>query len=170
MSYKKIHIIGGPGSGKSYLADKISKKCNIENYDLDDIFWDNTALSYGTKADVDVRNKKLQQILSNNSWIIEGVYYAWLDESFHDADRIIVLKTKVYIRDYRIVKRFLKRKLGLELSKKKETWKGLLELLEWNHKFERKNMIEISKKLKNYDNKTVFIHSIGEIKKIEETI
>jgi len=35
---KRIHIIGISGSGKSYLADKISKKLNIEKIDLDDIY------------------------------------------------------------------------------------------------------------------------------------
>jgi adenylate kinase family enzyme len=168
MTYKKIHIIGGPGSGKSYLADKLSIQYKIDDYDLDDIFWDNSAISYGTKADVDIRNKKLLQILSNKSWIIEGVYYAWLDESFSDADIIIVLNTKIYIRDYRIIKRFLKRKLDIEISKKKETWKSLFELLRWNHKFEYKNMIEIEKILMKYNDKTVFIRNISELNKLKE--
>lgn len=32
----KIHIIGGSGSGKTFLADKLSMEYNIEHYDLDD--------------------------------------------------------------------------------------------------------------------------------------
>lgn len=37
----KIHIIGGPGSGKTYLAEKLSKELGIQHYDLDELQWDN---------------------------------------------------------------------------------------------------------------------------------
>ena len=36
----KIHIIGGPGSGKTWLADRLSAEFNVPAFDLDDIFWD----------------------------------------------------------------------------------------------------------------------------------
>ena len=39
----KIHIIGGSGSGKTYLADKLSKEYGITHYDLDELQWDNKA-------------------------------------------------------------------------------------------------------------------------------
>ena len=35
--YMKIHIIGGSGSGKTYLAENLSKKYGIRHYDLDDL-------------------------------------------------------------------------------------------------------------------------------------
>lgn len=37
---KNIHIVGGPGSGKSYLAARLSKELETDHYGLDDIFWD----------------------------------------------------------------------------------------------------------------------------------
>ena len=40
----KIHIIGYSGSGKSYLADKLSQKYRIKHYDLDNLMWDNEQL------------------------------------------------------------------------------------------------------------------------------
>ena len=43
----KIHIIGCSGSGKTYLANTLSKKYNISHFDLDDIQWDNNAKGYG---------------------------------------------------------------------------------------------------------------------------
>ena len=45
----KIHIIGGPGSGKTYLAEKLSKELGIQHYDLDELQWDNKSDSYGIK-------------------------------------------------------------------------------------------------------------------------
>jgi adenylate kinase family enzyme len=37
----KIHIIGGPGSGKSFLAEQLSKEFGIQHYDLDKYQRDN---------------------------------------------------------------------------------------------------------------------------------
>ena len=45
----KIHIIGCSGSGKTYLANALSKKYNISHFDLDDIQWDNNAKEYGKR-------------------------------------------------------------------------------------------------------------------------
>ena len=47
----KIRIIGCSGSGKTYLANALSKKYNISHFDLDDIQWDNNAKEYGKKRD-----------------------------------------------------------------------------------------------------------------------
>lgn len=41
----KIHIIGGPGSGKTFLAEKLSKELGISHLDLDDLQWDNKSAS-----------------------------------------------------------------------------------------------------------------------------
>ena len=69
----KIHIIGCSGSGKTYLANALSKKYNISHFDLDDIQWDNNAKEYGKKRPLDERKALLQEILYNNDeWIIEG--------------------------------------------------------------------------------------------------
>ncbi|MCM1187538.1 MAG: hypothetical protein NC251_07815 [Lachnoclostridium sp.] len=69
----KIRIIGGSGSGKTYLADKLSKEYHIEHYDLDDLQWDNKAEEYGVKRNPDERRAMLQEILNKEDWIIEGV-------------------------------------------------------------------------------------------------
>ena len=82
----KIHIIGGSGTGKTYLASLLSIKYNIPHYDLDDLFWDNSANQYGVKMSIEKRNDMLSRILENEDWIIEGVYYSWLTESFEAAD------------------------------------------------------------------------------------
>ena len=37
--YKKILIIGSPGSGKSHFARKIAEKTGLELIPLDTVFW-----------------------------------------------------------------------------------------------------------------------------------
>lgn len=150
----KVHIIGGSGSGKSYLANKLSKEYGIAHYDLDDLQWDNKAESYGVKRNADERRAMLQDILKNEEWIIEGVYYKWCKQCFADADKIYLLQVPKRVYTYRIVKRFIKRKLGLEKGKK-ETIKSLIELIKWADSYEKNDMVEIKKLLEPYMDKLV---------------
>ena len=161
----KIHIIVCSGTGKTYLAKKLSNKYNIPHYDLDNIYWDNSSEKYGTKTEFEKRDKLLQNILEKDNWIIEGIYYKWLEQSFKNADIIHILDLPKYIYKFRIIKRFIKRKLKLEASKK-ETLKSLLDLLKWTDKFQNEDMKEIIKILKKYKEKVYFIKDKNEIKKI----
>lgn len=84
----RIHIIGCSGSGKTYLANALSKKYNISHFDLDDIQWDNNAKEYGKKRTLDERKASLQEILYNNDeWIIEWVYYALYKKKIGNTKR-----------------------------------------------------------------------------------
>ncbi len=145
----KIYIIGPSGSGKTTIAKKISEKLEISHTDLDDIFWDNSANSFGIKRDENIRTNMYKDILKKDKWIIEGAYLVWPFEGFNKADVLIFLNIKKSLLTYRIVKRFVKRKLCLDNNKKKETIKGLLELIKWNKKqYAKMNMFFTREKSK----------------------
>ena len=150
----KIHIIGGPGSGKTYLAEKLSKELGIQHYDLDELQWDNKSDSYGVKRESGERDHLLADVLNKNDWIIEGVYYAWCQQCFSDADKIYVLSVPRYKYRYRIIRRFVRRKLSLEQGKK-ETLKSLPQLLKWADKYQQVNLVEIRKLLIPYSGKVI---------------
>jgi adenylate kinase family enzyme len=160
----KIHIIGCSGSGKTYLAKALSEKYNIPHYDLDDIQWDNNSDGYGVKMPIGKRTELLNDILKNDSWIIEGVYYAWVDDCFRYADKVYVLDMPKRIYTYRIIKRTIKRKLGFEKGKK-ETLKSVYNLLKWTNTFQSKSMVEIKKIPSAYPEKTVWLHSSKDVQK-----
>ena len=161
----KIHIIGCSGSGKTYLAKALSDKYNMPHFDLDDIQWDNSADGYGVKMPIEKRAELLNNILKNDNWIIEGVYYAWVGKCFEDADKIYVLDVPKRVYTYRIIKRALKRKLGFEKGKK-ETLKSVYNLLKWTNVFQNKNMVEIKEILNRYSDKTVWINNSKDVQKI----
>lgn len=161
----KIHIIGCSGSGKTYLANALSKKYTIPHFDLDDIQWDNNAKGYGKKRPLDERKALLQEILFNNDWIIEGVYYDWVQQSFDEADKIYVLNTPGYLYKSRIIMRSIKRKLGIQKGKK-ETLKSVYNLLKWTETFQNKNLKEIKSILDRYDNKVIWLSSKKDVEEI----
>ena len=148
----KIHIIGGPGSGKTFLAERLSKRLGIPHYDLDDLQWDPEQDSYGTKRDPAERDALLDQLLKEPDWIMEGVYYKWCGQCFADADTIYLLTVLRWKCRYRIVRRFLRRKLGLEQGKK-ESLRSLTKLLKWADHYHMVNLPEIRKRLAPYSEK-----------------
>ena len=160
----KIHIFGCSGSGKTYLSNRLSVKYSLPNFDLDNIFWDNSKGSYGIKTPVEERSQMLNDILKQDDWIIEGVYYSWLSESFEKSDKIIILNLPASICKFRIIKRFIKRKLGIERGKN-ESLKSLIELISWTDRFQEKNFREALEILKPYREKTVILTSVQAIDK-----
>ena len=165
----KIHIIGCSGSGKTYLAKALSEKYNIPHFDLDDIQWDNNAEGYGTKRPLEERNALLQEILNNNEWVIEGVYYAWVQQSFDEADKIYVLDMPRYLYKSRIIVRSIKRKLGIQQGKR-ETLKSVYNLLKWTETFRNKNLKEIKTILDKYENKVIWLSSKKDVSEIIKAI
>lgn len=158
----KIHILGGSGTGKSYLSEIISKRYSIKHYDLDDIFWDNDIHTYGVKVPAQERDRNLQKILEDEDWVIEGVYYKWLSTSFEKADRIILLTTPQILWDLRILNRFLQRKLGIAPARKEETLLSLINLIRWTNRYQ-KNIPKILDFLSPYQNKVLVTNKIADV-------
>ena len=158
----KIHIIGCSGSGKSYLAHRLSETYQIPHYDLDDIQWDNQADCYGVKMPPEKRSYLLHEILKQENWIIEGVYYKWVEDSFRDADKIYVLSVSPLIYKFRILKRFFNRKLGLEKGKK-ETLCSVWKLIQWTDKYQTVDMKKIREMLSPYKQKVQIIQCKAEL-------
>lgn len=132
----KIHIIGSVASGKTTLAKDLSIKLQIPYYELDNVVWIR-------KEDGDLRRteeereKYLYSIVQTDSWIIEGVHNEeWVSNSFQKADIIIFLDINYSIRTFRIIKRFIKQRLGLEKAHYQPTFKIFFKMFQWNKHFE----------------------------------
>ena len=82
------------------------------------------------------------------------MYYAWCGRCFEDADRIYLLTVPRPVYRYRILRRFLRRKLGLAAGKR-ETLQSLCALLSWADKYQRGSLVEIRKLLEAYPDKVI---------------
>lgn len=105
----KIYVIGWFGSGKSFLANRISKIKNIPYFDLDDIRW---VKKYSHKLSDNERKDKLVDILAwNHKRIIEWCVIDWADVCYTSADLIVLLKIPWYLAAWRIIQRYISRLL-----------------------------------------------------------
>ncbi len=134
-SLVRIHIIGGSGSGKTTLAQKLSQELGIPHFDLDEMFWDDPPGTYGKRREESARDALLSRAVQQPDWIIEGVYDKWVLSSFKAADYVIVLQPALILRLYRLVRRFIRRKLGLE-PHKREKISYLFRLIIWTFEYE----------------------------------
>ncbi|WP_141433880.1 AAA family ATPase [Bacillus sp. 03113] len=160
----KIHIIGSVGSGKTTLARNLSTKLNIPFFELDNVVWKRFK-SGDIRRSEDERDEYLNRIIHSDAWIIEGIHYQWVQQGFQNADLIIFLDTAYSKRIYRIIKRFILQKTGIEKANYKPTLKIFINMFKWNSCFENENKPEIFDLLNKYNDKVIFLKDNSEIDK-----
>ncbi|MDL4840236.1 EutP/PduV family microcompartment system protein [Aquibacillus rhizosphaerae] len=160
-SPKKIHIIGSVGSGKTTLAKELSSKLDIPYYKLDNVVW-----IRNNSGDIRrTEHEYLNSILKSETWIIEGVHNEdWVSDCFNYADLIIFLDTNYSIRTYRIIIRFLKQQLRLEISNYKPTFKIFMKMFKWNRYFEEVGKVSFFNKYSKHNDKILVSNNTNSIK------
>lgn len=147
---RKILILGPTGSGKTTLSRQLAEILGVPVTALDDLFWDNDGNNWMKKRDEKERSALLIQKLSSPAWVLEGVYDKWLLEAFDQADAIILLQLGRVVRWWRVIKRYVKQRMGYKTSKN-DSLRSLVHLLQWDIEYEHNNMVRIREKLKRVD-------------------
>lgn len=100
---RRISVHGAPGSGKTWLAERVAERLGLPLFHLDRIYLDDD----WSQRPVGQANAELQAIVRRPAWVIEGIY----PESYHArmeaADRIVVLHATPFHRLARLVRRVL---------------------------------------------------------------
>ena len=82
----KIYIIGPPASGKTTLSKILSKKYNIERYELDKLVFDDD--NNHIRRDDETIKKMFNNILSKDSFIIEDVGRSVFRKGLKECNKI----------------------------------------------------------------------------------
>ena len=146
----KNRIIGGSGSGKSTLAQALGERCGVPVCDLDRRQWSG---AYGQRRPEAERAALLREVLSQENWIIEGVYCAWTAETFAQADAICLLEPPLALCRRRVIRRYCRRKR--QGGGHRETLQSLRALLRWMDAFQTRNLPAIRETLAPYGGKTL---------------
>lgn len=88
---KKIIVIGCPGSGKTTFAEKLRDKIGISLFYLDAI-WHKADRTHITREEYDAR---LSDILSLDSWIIDGNYSRTIERRIAACDTVFLFDLPV---------------------------------------------------------------------------
>jgi adenylate kinase family enzyme len=108
---KRILVLGRSGSGKSTFAKLLGKKLDIKVFHLDQYFHDPGWIPKEHSEFV----KSVEEIISGNSWIIDGNYSSTLPQRVLKADAVYLYDYSRYFCIYRVFKRSLKSKTELEI-------------------------------------------------------
>ena len=84
---KKVLVLGCSGSGKSTFAIKLHEKTKLPLYHLDNIWWkaDRTHISR------DEFDEKLSELVSRDTWIIDGDYSRTYEKRVAACDTLFFL-------------------------------------------------------------------------------
>lgn len=160
---KKIYIIGPVGSGKTTFSKKLSEKYKITRYELDKVSWDDDNGNI-KRTDEEVKNL-FDRILSNDSWIIEDIGRTKFKKGREQAEIIYYIKFSKIKSYYRVTKRWVKQRLGLETYNYPPTFKQLLYFFFTVKSYYKKEKTRL-KELEDFKDKLVFLNK----KKIKDII
>ena len=153
---KKIYIIGPIGGGKTTFSRKLSEKYNIKCYELDKVSWDDE--NGHIKRTSDEILEIFDTIINNKSWIIEDVGRDIFKKGRDKADIIYYIKITKFKSYYRVAKRLIRQKLGIEeynCPPSFKEWKYLVSAIKKYYDKEH----ELLESLKLYQDKLVFVNS-----------
>ena len=80
-------VIGCPGSGKSHFSRILHKKTKLPLYHLDMMYWRADRTTVGT----DEFRARLQKVLAEDAWIIDGNYASTMELRLAACDTVILL-------------------------------------------------------------------------------
>jgi adenylate kinase family enzyme len=85
MTISKVHITGGPGSGKTTLSRQIAASLNVACYELDALALEleATGQPFSNLAD------EAQRISTSDGWVSDGAYFDWTEPLFQNSDLVI---------------------------------------------------------------------------------
>lgn len=98
---KRISIVGSGGAGKSTVAHQLADILHLPVIHLDSLYWQ----PGWVETPEDQWHERLQQLVQQEQWIIDGNYTSTLDMRFAVADTIIFLDFPRLLCLYRAVKR-----------------------------------------------------------------
>jgi shikimate kinase len=109
VNLPRVHIVGGPGSGKTTVARELATRSGAPIFDLDQVAYLNGA---GPKRSLAERLADIAAIRIRPEWITEGIYLWWVDDLLREADAIVWLDVPWRIAAWRIISRHARASLA----------------------------------------------------------
>ena len=150
----KIYIIGPPASGKTTLSKILSKKYNIESYELDKLVFDDD--NNHIRRDDKTISKLFNDILSKDSFIIEDVGRTKFIKDLEKCDKIYYINIKKRGIYKRVIKRWINRRKGKEEYNYPPTLLQLIDMFRVVNSFYKKEKKKLDY-INNFKEKVIYL-------------
>ncbi len=150
----RIYIMGSTGSGKSTLAKELSKKYNIDYYELDKlVYYRDDITKHRTNEEIE---KDFDKILKKESFIIEDIGRKRFIRGRDVVDKIYYIKPSKMTIYKQMIKRWIKQRQGKADYNVKPTIKNFFKNIN-DVRLYSKMENDVLKQLEIYKEKVVFL-------------
>ncbi len=159
--YERIFIFGATGSGKTTLANYLSKKFDLLHYTTDKLIY--TGETWDKKYPEKVRDAKVKKISKEKKWVVEGVHRGeWIYPMFKKCNFVIILA----IPRIKLIKRVLLREFKRFLNKvyPRKSIFDIPKLIKYAYIYKNDNFVAHKKLVCEYKKEYVILRSEEEIK------
>ena len=122
MIGERIVIVGNTGTGKTTLAQELSRRLNLPHTELDALHWEPN----WTPAETAVFQQRVAAVTQTNQWVLDGNYSKARHLIWPRAETIIWLDYSLAVIWHRLFWRAIRRTTQRELlwGTNRETWRG----------------------------------------------
>lgn len=98
---RRVLIYGVTGSGKTTLAEKLSRVTSLPWYSVDDLTWEPGWVEVGN----DEQRRRISEICAGSEWILDTAYGRWRDIPLSRAELIVALDYPRWVSLQRLLRR-----------------------------------------------------------------
>jgi len=109
--YQRLVVVGTTSSGKSTMAEILSRKLNLDFIELDALHWE----AKWMEAPDDIFRQRVETAISSDRWVIAGNYHSVRDLIWPRADAVIWLDYSLWTIFWQLTRHTLKRWWAQEL-------------------------------------------------------
>lgn len=154
---ERVLVLGCPGSGKSYFSKQLAVKTGLPLTHLDNLYWNKDKVACSR----DELIQKMEPILKEKKWIVDGNYHNTLEYRINFATDVIFLDLP---RD--VCVSGMKERINIVRDDIPwvESEEDAEELIEWTKNYQEKTRpIELEILSKHPEINVIFIHSRSEM-------
>ena len=112
-----MHVIGGPGAGKTTVGQRLATRLTVPYIDLDRVAayrppkgrHEDVPFGHWERVPWDERLAIAHKLASQQGWVSEGVYAGWKEPLVSRADVVVWLDTPGWLAASRVLRRRLGR-------------------------------------------------------------
>jgi adenylate kinase family enzyme len=141
----KLYIVGSVGAGKSTLAREISKILDIPVYHLDELVHmrDPEAKGGNVRRSDEEIQETFSEILGLDDFIIEDCLRKRFTVALQQVDKVVFLDIPRHQLYVRIIRRWIKQRLGLEQANYKASLQMLSQMFTWVKESPRDKLVNL---------------------------
>ena len=134
---RRIHILGGSGSGTTTLGDGLSRELGIRHLDTDAFYWKKTAVPFTEKVAVEDRLDAIHDAISGvDEWVLSGSLCGWGERLIERVTHVVFLWVPWEVRRARLRARSIERHGVDALAVGGEMFRVDRDFMEWASRYD----------------------------------